>query len=166
MIKQLFAITFILALSIIAAIVITKRFVINGTNSLPHYIYTTHNIKIKRNDYVYVCLNNNKAVLAQKLNILSRGNYIRCPITPLIKQIKGIPGDFIVADGINEIKVNNQSIKGSKPNLGSILPYFKTERYLKEDEYLIFTPHPDSFDSRYLGPISDKEIIQILKPIF
>ncbi len=79
----------------------------------------------------------------------------------IIKFVVGIPGDKIRFEGnyffINGVKFGkakevSRTGKSLTKNISKIL---------SEDEYFVFTPHPDSFDSRYIhmGYISKSQIV-------
>lgn len=87
-----------------------------------------------------------------------RGDYIVFKAPPqtgmsphhtLIKQVRGVPGDvvekvcgyfFINEEPISKPKSYSRKGEGLEPGF---------EGTLKEGQYYVHSPHPDSFDSRY-----------------
>ncbi len=120
---------------------------INTTHSLPQHLF-----------------------LIIKHQPVHRGDYIAFypPVNPLyrrhqlfIKQIAGIAGDKVELKK-NCFYVHSQRIGIAKPRsrLGSPLTPSKTG-VLGQGEYFVYTPHPDSFDSRYqqLGWVSETKVV-------
>jgi conjugative transfer signal peptidase TraF len=88
---------------------------------------------------------------------------------PFLKTVIGLPGDRVIAarDGL---RINDQSIADSQPKAHSAtlrvpLPHWQGEKRLGQDEYWVYGAGDpaNSFDSRYYGPITIKQIISVRK---
>jgi conjugal transfer pilin signal peptidase TrbI len=123
--------------------------VINLSKSLPQKVWIIHLHKIpKRGDYVVF-----KAPPQTGLS----------PKITLLKQVRGVPGD-VVQNLYGHFFINNEYIAQAKSHSlkGEPLePGF--EGRLKEGEYYVHSPHPDSFDSRYaaMGLIHGDTIVGV-----
>ena len=75
---------------------------------------------------------------------------------PLIKRVVGVVGDLVTASDTG-IKVNGQPVPNSRSldldTKGSALPYLRGVFILKQGEIWVAGEHPNSFDSRYFGPV-------------
>lgn len=69
--------------------------------------------------------------------------------TEMIKYLMGVPGDEVVFKGL-DFYINGEYIGTAKSNAktGEKL-VLNQSKVLGEDEYFVFSPHKDSFDSRY-----------------
>lgn len=89
-----------------------------------------------------------------------------------LKIVRGVPGDEIDSHLINGKKIffiNEEAIGEAKQQTssGKILEPGPTG-ILTEDDYFVWTPHEDSYDSRYktMGWIKRSDILVRAKPIF
>ena len=87
---------------------------------------------------------------------------------PVGKIVGGMPGDCIsISDNVlflNEKEIGKiQAISKSGKTYSPI-----NEGIIEEGSYFVYTPHPDSFDSRYaeFGLIREEWIAEVLWPIF
>ncbi|MDI1245233.1 MAG: S26 family signal peptidase [Rhodoferax sp.] len=75
---------------------------------------------------------------------------------PLIKRVVGVAGDRVTATDAG-IDINGQRVPNSRPldldTKGSALPHLRGVFRLKEGEIWAAGEHPNSFDSRYYGPV-------------
>jgi len=75
---------------------------------------------------------------------------------PLIKRVVGIAGDLVTASDAG-IDINGQSVPNSRPldldTKESALPHLRGSFRLKQGEIWAAGEHPNSFDSRYFGPV-------------
>jgi len=75
---------------------------------------------------------------------------------PLIKRVVGVAGDRVTATDAG-IEINGLPLPNSKPldldTKGSALPHLRGIFRLKEGEIWTAGEHPNSFDSRYFGPV-------------
>ncbi len=117
--------------------VLTDHFgyAINLSESLPQKVWIVHlHAMPKRGDYV--------VFRAPPQTGLDRNS-------TLIKQVRGVPGD-VVTNLFGHFFINDEYIAQAKSHSLTgkpLIPGF--EGRLKEGEYYVHSPHPDSFDSRY-----------------
>lgn len=86
---------------------------------------------------------------------------------PFVKIVRGLPGDEVTIEGV-QIAINGQrlgaikSLTGANPNVTAIDP-----GVIPEGEYFVWSPSPDSFDSRYkeIGYVENTRIIGRARPI-
>ena len=75
---------------------------------------------------------------------------------PLIKRVVGVAGDLVTATDAG-IDINGQPVPNSRPldldTLGRALPHLRGSFTLKQGEIWAAGEHPNSFDSRYFGPV-------------
>ena len=146
--------------------------VINITPSYPRGLYTSEPLqpgrKIMVKEMVLVCpdIENPAIAKALELKIFPAG---RCAggIAPLIKTIEGVPGDYVERKN-NQITINWQALQGTPVIHSQLFPLPVGSDYchrLGKNEYWVMSDHnPDSFDSRYFGPINEILISKILQP--
>ncbi|MBP9728630.1 MAG: S26 family signal peptidase [Gammaproteobacteria bacterium] len=110
-------------------------YAINLSESLPQKVWIVHLHKTpKRGDYIVF-----RAPLQTGLGHNST----------LIKQVRGVPGD-VVTNLFGHFFINDEYIAQAKSHSLTgkpLIPGF--EGRLKEGEFYVHSPHPDSFDSRY-----------------
>jgi conjugal transfer pilin signal peptidase TrbI len=135
----------ILALGIAASFFVSVS--INVTESLP--------------DHVYLVLKQSRA--------LKRGDYVAFrhpgwgpypPDAPFVKVVRGVPGD-VVDSRDRDFYVNGTFVGRAKEKSRSGFPLAAGPTgVIPPGHYFVFTPHPDSFDSRYeaTGLISERRI--------
>ncbi len=140
--KSLYALSFVfrrtwIVLLIPLAWIFTNHFgyAINLSESLPQKVWIVHlHATPKRGDYV--------VFRSPPQTGLSRNS-------TLIKQVRGVPGD-VVTNFFGHFFINDDYISKAKSHSLAgqpLIPGF--EGRLKEGEYYVHSPHPDSFDSRY-----------------
>ena len=134
---------------------------VNHTASLPGSIFLLQQLpnRIQRGSIVEFCPNEKITRIASILNLIVKNN--KCPsgFEPFLKIVAAVPGDFVEANGSDEIRVNNVVFLGSKPQ-NPLLPVFIYKGIVSTNEYLLLTPHPRSFDSRYYGFIKREDLIK------
>ena len=87
----------------------------------------------------------------------------------VMKPIVAGPGDHVcnsVADGlrVNDVWLGNTS---AHDTMGHALPHWSRCKRLGADEFFMMSDFvPNSFDSRYFGPVSKKDILGVYKPLF
>ena len=133
------------------------------THSLPFGIYIKKEGIPQRGDYAASCLTVQIARYGINRGYLTEGNCDTGTVR-VLKIIKGVPGDrFVVKNGFLELNSIKYPIK-KKDSLGRELKCFYPQQAgaLKRDEYmLISTFVPNSWDSRYWGPVT---VQFLLKP--
>lgn len=86
---------------------------------------------------------------------------------PFVKIVRGLPGDQVSIEGV-EIAVNGErlgaikSLTGANPNVTAIDP-----GTIPSGAYFVWSPSPDSFDSRYkeIGYVETRRIIGRARPL-
>lgn len=140
---------------------------LNITTSMPVGIYIRSVGKIKVGDIVLSCLNDPYKTLGLKKSYLERGHACN-GADPVIKMVIALPGDHVVLAN-NYIEVNRikyffptfyWNSKGRKLNIYPRGNYPSTRGY-----WLIGTHDMKSWDSRYWGPVNDKQILRKIKPL-
>lgn len=75
---------------------------------------------------------------------------------PLIKRVVGVAGDIVNATDAG-IEINGQPVPNSRPldqdTKGVTPPHLRGSFTLKRGEIWVAGEHPNSFDSRYFGPV-------------
>lgn len=113
----------------------------NCTSSAPQGIYVKAFGRIAYDDYVVVALDRDVAALKK--------GYL------LLKRVKGFPGDvYIVGNGWLDIRGQSFPVKRVDG-----LPHLAKGSYIvPKGKYLLLNEAEDSFDSRYLGPMSQEQV--------
>jgi conjugative transfer signal peptidase TraF len=136
-------------LSAVATIaIIGKSFgiVLNATGSMPDTIYKLG--KGEKGGLVSFCSPTSHPTIG-------RGS---CPdgSMPLIKRVVGIAGDLVTATD-HGVEINGHPVANSRPldldTEGRALPHLRGFFGLKQGEIWAAGEHPNSFDSRYFGPV-------------
>lgn len=75
---------------------------------------------------------------------------------PLLKRVVGVASDCVTATDAG-VDINGQPIPNSRPfdldSKGRTLPHLRGSFTLKRGEIWVAGEHPNSFDSRYFGPV-------------
>ncbi len=92
--------------------------------------------------------------------LAARRNYIPASV-PLVKRVEARAGNRVCAtDGIITVDGVPVATRKSTDGQGRPLPAWTGCRVLAKDEiFLLMTGAPDSFDSRYFGPVSLNAVI-------
>ena len=151
---------FVLALAAIARF---SGVIINTSSSMPVGLYIKHNGSIQRNDIVLVCLPIPYREIALKRKYLEHGGICN-GIDPVIKQVLAIPGDYVVLTN-KFIEVNHKRynyITKQRDRVGRLLISYPRSKFYTNGYWVFGTNNPNSWDSRYWGPINKKQIISNL----
>ena len=143
---------------------------LNLTESLPRGVYRTITEEPRRGSIVVVCLPLEAAELARERGYLGPGS---CPggVRGLGKIVLATGGD-VVAHREKGIAVNQKPILSSRTlTLDSrqrALPHYPWGEYvLGSREFWLFSPYrPNSYDSRYFGPVSASHVVAVLRPVW
>lgn len=139
---------------------------VNLTDSMPKGIYQRIGGTIKRGDIATSCLTSSIAKFGLERHYLRYG-WCATSIRPVMKWVYAIPGDMIERKN-NQLWINNKKIPEIKwqykDKKSRILPIFYPTPYqLKSNEYFLLSTHvPNSWDSRYFGPVSVEKKMNIL----
>jgi conjugative transfer signal peptidase TraF len=84
-----------------------------------------------------------------------------------IKRIAANDGDNVCADG-ETIRINDRTVahRAVHDSQGRALPHWSGCRVLSADELFLMGDTPDSFDSRYFGPVSADDIEGVWRKLF
>jgi|TARA_R110002110_G_scaffold5047_1_gene25666 conjugative transfer signal peptidase TraF len=138
----------------------TPWLVWNASASAPIGLYRVLPGAPRRGDLVLVYTPEGAAKLAAKRGYLPAG-------VPLIKRVVAMAGDRVCAFR-GTIFVNDGAVARQRKadRAGRALPYWRGCRELTKDElFLLMKAAPDSFDSRYFGPVTSGHIIGRLVPL-
>ena len=149
----------VLALAVASAVGLPKKLIYNASESAPVGFYWVDEGAISRGDYVYVYVPER----VRKL-VMERG-YLP-PDAPLVKRVAGLHGDRICRVGI-EILFNGALVAAAKERdgLGRQMPDWHGCHILSEQTVFLLQDHPQSFDSRYFGPVDRRLIIGRATPL-
>lgn len=84
-----------------------------------------------------------------------------------LKPVVAMPGDHVDASG-DVLLVNGRPLGPIQTydSTGVELPRWGESRALTDDEFFVFSDRvPQSFDSRYFGPIKRKQILAVRRPL-
>jgi conjugative transfer signal peptidase TraF len=160
----------VLALILLALVGGLAGYRINLTTSMPLGIWKK-SPDVQRGSYVAACIppETEAAQLAHERGYLPSG---QCPdgLAPLLKQVEAVPGDMVLlteeAVFINGVRLPNSRTQATDSQ-GRSLPSFPPGSYrVLPGQYWIFaTTNPNSFDSRYFGPVMEISILASLVPV-
>ena len=136
------------------------RVIYNGSASAPIGWYGAQENNIREGDYVLTWLPKK----AQKLAI--ERAYLP-PNVPLLKRVFALSGDHICVRN-DTLFVNGSAVSQVQKydSLGRELLAWNGCRDLKSHEYFLLQDHPNSFDSRYLGPVKRDLIVTKVFPLY
>lgn len=136
------------------------RLVWNASASAPIGLYRVASGAPERGDFVLVRLPKSIEKLAATRGYLPAG-------VPLIKRIAAVAGDDVCAFS-GAIIVNGEIVVRQRKadRAGRSLPRWNECRELVQGEFFLLGDAPDSFDSRYFGPVTSARVIGRLAPIW
>ncbi|WP_420404226.1 conjugative transfer signal peptidase TraF [Nisaea sp.] len=132
----------------------------NASASVAVGLYRVVSGAPERGDFVFVRLPKSIEKLAAIRGYLPAG-------VPLIKRIAATAGDDVCA--INgAIIVNGEIVARQRKadRAGRPLPRWNECRELVQGEFFLLGDAPDSFDSRYFGPVTSAQVIGRLAPLW
>lgn len=149
-------------LGVSAALHPVPRLVWNASPSAPVGLYWVEPYSaLRRGDLVLATPPEAARRLAAERGYLPAG-------VPLVKRVVAFSGDTVCAAGI-EITINGPAVAKRLPadRRGRPLPDWNGCRTLAANEFfLLMVDVPDSFDSRYFGPVSSSQIVGRLVPLW
>lgn len=150
--RALFAVVWLM---LALALVLGAGLRFNPTPSLPKGVYRIVSGTPEKNALVSFCLEGGFAELALERGYLEPGS---CPsgLRPLIKQLAGLPGDFVDPAALPIRSVDSQGRSMSPALTPGVIP---------PGMALVLADHPGSFDSRYFGFVP-LENLQRVEPVF
>jgi len=138
--------------------------VINITPSMKSGVYKKIPGEVKRGDIVLFCLDKADKKVGLKRHYLTK-SYQCDGVTPLIKEVIAVPGDNVTLNDDSIIVNTTQYLYKTRyrDNVGRTLKVYPRNHYLYTKGYwLIGTNSSNSWDSRYWGPIANKQIISAI----
>lgn len=119
----------------------------NATASVPIGLYIVTQTVPKRGDLLLTHLPHEMELLAISRGILSAG-------TPVLKPVAALAGDRVCRTGpLVSINRRFAAIARGLDARGRRLPTWRGCRRLSAGRVFLLARHPDSFDSRYYGPL-------------
>ncbi len=125
----------------------------NASPSVPTGLYGIASVSPRVGDIALARLRPNVAALAARRGYLRRSAY-------LLKPVIAIAGDQVCRHGAR-LRINGQLAALARPadRLGRPLPVWHGCRTLVAGQVFLLADDPDSFDSRYFGPLDRQQII-------
>jgi conjugative transfer signal peptidase TraF len=143
---------------------------INLTASMPLGIWKKSTV-IQVGSYIAACIppDTPAAKAAIERGYIPPG---QCPggLAPLLKRVAALPGDSVYltdeAVYINGSPLPNSRTQAVDSKKRSIPPFPRGNyRVLPGQCWLFATTHPNSFDSRYFGPVQESSVVNSLLPV-
>ncbi len=140
---------------------------INITSSFPRGLYRSVESSLERGDLVETCLPEKAAALATRRGYLlpygACGNHM-----PVLKRVLAIKGDVIAV--YEHVVLNGREID-TAPVLDADLggrPLVAAHGVTlgRDEVWLISDEIPNSFDSRYFGPVNRGDIRSVMRPVW
>lgn len=152
----------VLGLTLLAAALGPKRPVLawNTSASVPIGLYLIVSRPVQIGDYVLVRISGPMQALAE------RRNYVGANM-PLLKRVVATEGDRVCRRG-QALLVSGQhvAIALGIDQAGRPLPVWQGCHQLQHGQVFVLGKHPESFDSRYFGPIDREQIAGAAIPLF
>jgi len=139
-----------------------KRLVLvwNRSPSVPIGLYLVLARPPHVGDYVVIRLSGTMQALAE------RRNYIG-PNTPLLKRVAASEGDRVCRRGQGVLISGQQvAIALGADRAGKPMPVWQGCHQLQHGQAFVLGTQPESFDSRYFGPIDREQIAGAAIPLF
>lgn len=148
------------ALGLMALLPSQPRLVWNLTESVPVGLYWIDPVAPGRGDTVALQPSPSLSAWLERAGVL-RSAHI------LIKPLAGRAGDRVCRVGLS-VTVNGMPVAQARAatGAGDALPAWSGCHNLDGDDLFLIAPHPDSFDSRYFGPVSALRVLGIARPVF
>jgi len=149
----------------------SRPWMLNVSASMPEGLYEVRPIdrKIERGDAIVICAPPKMAALARARGYLGPGP---CPqdAMPLLKFVAAVGGD-VVDVSARAIAVDRRCLPSGvtydRDGAGRPLPHVARGRYrLAPNQLWLWAPAPQSFDSRYFGPVDARDVTKFAKPVF
>ena len=149
----------VFALAIASVESLPIKLIYNASESAPIGLYWIDDQPAERGDYVLV------RVPDRVRNLVVERGYLP-PDIPLIKRVVGADGDVfcrrnrkILIDGVTV------AVAQISDGLGREMPVWSGCYVLHERRVFLLQDHPNSFDSRYFGPVDRRLIIGRATPL-
>ena len=173
--KRLLGLSVVCALGLgLVSVCLGGRLWLNPTASVPPGLYLLSKIDtdagdapLQTGDLVLACLPWEAAALGRERGYLLPGS---CPggSSPVGKYVAARAGSEITVDA-SGVRVDGAYLPHSRPQTadaeGRALRHAGGGR-LRDDEFWLWSPHPQSYDSRYSGPVKSAALYGRLKPLW
>lgn len=141
---------------------------VNWTESMPRGLYRATAPRLERGAWAVVCLEGGAARLGRERGYLPRGD---CPsgAMPVVKEIVAVPGDLVSVHR-SGLTVNGREVPGTallwRDTQGRPLPHVRLgeHRIGEEAFWVLGRASPRSWDSRYFGAVSKRQIRGTVAP--
>lgn len=132
----------------------------NASPSVPVGLYRVAPDTPRRGDFALVRTPESVATLAAQRGYLPIG-------VPLVKRIAAMQGDYVCAHE-KSVSVNGETIAQQRERDSAERPlsHWSECRTLHPGEVFLLASTPDSFDSRYFGPVQSAALIGRLVPLW
>jgi len=155
---------------VLLAVILVLGLHVNLSASAPRGLYRMVAGWPTRGAWVVACVNPQSAALARTRGYLGTGS---CAggVQPVLKPVIAVAGD-VVEIAPEAVTVNGQRLPSSSTaatdSLGRELPHVACGRYVvgADELWLVSTRAPNSWDSRYLGPLSTAQVWSLARPIW
>jgi conjugative transfer signal peptidase TraF len=137
------------------------RLVWNASASAPRGLYmVSPETPVLRGDMVIAWAPESARVLA------ARRRYLPLNV-PLVKRVAAVRGDRVCAIGA-VITIGNRPVafRRTRDAAGRSMPWWRGCLTLRSGEVLLLTDAPASFDGRYFGPTSSRELVGRATPLW
>lgn len=152
----------VLSLTLLAATLGPKRPVLawNTSASVPIGLYLIVSRPVQIGDYVLVRLSGTMQALAERRSYIGAN-------TPLLKRVAASDGDWVCRRGQAVLVSGWQVVIAlDTDRAGKPLPAWQGCHQLQHGQVFVLGMHPESFDSRYFGPIDREQIAGAAIPLF
>lgn len=160
----------VVAAFLVLACVYAAGLRINTTKSIPLGIYWITGDEVKKNSYVIFCPPAEESFLeAKKRGYLTTG-FCDGSLGYMMKKVLAAKGDTVLFS-VSGVQVNGEllplSARFTADKFGRVMPSpLPGPHVLKEDDLLLMSDvNPKSFDSRYFGLVSSKQIKSVITPV-
>jgi conjugative transfer signal peptidase TraF len=104
--------------------------------------------------------------LPREMELLAISRGILSPNTPVLKPIAALAGDLVCRAGL-VVRINGRiaAIARALDHRGRRLPTWRGCPRLSTAQVFLLARHPDSFDSRYYGPLDARLALGIAHPL-
>lgn len=149
----------VFALAIASVESLPIKLIYNASESAPIGLYWIDDQPAERGDYVLV------RVPDRVRNLVVERGYLP-PDIPLIKRVVGADGDVLCRRN-REILIDGVTVAVAQisDGLGREMPVWSGCHVLHERRVFLLQDHPNSFDSRYFGPVDRRLIIGRATPL-
>ena len=137
----------------------TPWFVWNASPSVPPGLYRIALGPVRRGDFVLVRLPPDAAELAHRRNYLPKSTY-------LIKFVSAVAGDQVCRLGDRIFVRGVLAARAlARDSLGRPMPSWQGCRQLASGELFLLANNQQSFDSRYFGVVSARDVVGRVVPL-